>query len=47
VDGTGARVGSDVVIGSGARVASDAVVHDAAVVRRRAGSGGSEFGIAA
>ena len=45
--GTGARVGSDVVIGRGARVAPDAVVRDAAVVRRRAGSGRSEFGIAA
>src|SRR5665647_2188736 len=45
--GTGARVGSDVVIARGARVAPDAVVRDAAVVRRRAGSGRSEFGIAA
>jgi len=45
--GTGARVGSDVVIGRGARVAPDAVVRDAVVVRRRAGSGRSEFGIAA
>lgn len=45
--GTGARVGSDVVIGRGARVARDAVVRDAAVVRRRAGSGRSEFGTAA
>src|ERR1035437_5505040 len=41
-------VGADVVvIGGGARVAPDAVVRDAAVVRRRAGSGRSEFGIAA
>ena len=45
--GTGARVGSDVVIGRGARVAPDAVVPDAAVVRRRAGLGRPEFGIAA
>jgi UDP-3-O-[3-hydroxymyristoyl] glucosamine N-acyltransferase len=45
--GTGARVGSDVVIERGARVAPDAVVRDAAVVRRRAGSGRSELGIAA
>jgi len=45
--GTGARVGSDVVIERGARVAPDAVVRDAAVVRRRAGSGGSKLGIAA
>jgi hypothetical protein len=45
--GTGARVGSDVVIARGARVAPDAVVRDLAVVRRRAGSGGSEYGIAA
>jgi len=45
--GTGARVGSDVVIRRGARVAPDAVVRDAAVVRRRAGSRRSEFGIAA
>ena len=45
--GTGARVGSDVVIGRGARVGPDAVVRDAVVVRRRAGSGRSEFGIAA
>ncbi len=44
--GTGARVGSDVVIGRGARVAPDAV-RDAAVVRRRAGSGRAEFGTAA
>ena len=42
--GTGARVGSDVVIGRGGRVAPDAVVRDAAVVRRRAGSDRSEFG---
>ena len=45
--GTGARVGSDVVIGRGARVEPDAVVPDAAVVRRRAGSGHSELRIAA
>ena len=45
--GTGARVGSDVVIGRGARVAPDAVVRDAVVLRRRAGSGRSEFEIAA
>ena len=45
--GAGARVWSDVVIARGARVAPDAVVRDAAVVRRRAGSGRSEFGIAA
>jgi UDP-3-O-[3-hydroxymyristoyl] glucosamine N-acyltransferase len=45
--GTGARVGSDVVIKRGARVAPDALVPDAAVVRRRSGSGGPEFRIAA
>ena len=45
--GTGARVGSDVVIERGARVAPDSVVRDAAVVRRRSGSGGSKLGIAA
>jgi UDP-3-O-[3-hydroxymyristoyl] glucosamine N-acyltransferase len=45
--GTGARIGSDVVITAGARVAPDAVVRDAAVVRRRSGSGRSEFEIAA
>ena len=45
--GTGARVGSDVVIERGARVPPDAVVRDAAIVRRRIGSGGSEFAIAA
>ena len=45
--GTGARVGSDVIIRRGARVAPDTVVRDAAVVRRRAGSGRSEFEIAA
>ena len=45
--GTGARVGSDVVIERGARVTPDAVVPDAAVVRRRSGSGGSKLGIAA
>ena len=45
--GTGARVGSDVVIRRGARVSPDAVVRDAAVVRRRAGTGRSDFGIAA
>jgi UDP-3-O-[3-hydroxymyristoyl] glucosamine N-acyltransferase len=45
--GTGARVGCDVVIRPGARVEPDAVVRDAAVVRRRAGSGHSELGVAA
>ena len=45
--GTGARIGSGVVIARGARVSPDGVVRDAAVVRRRAGSGRSEFGIAA
>ena len=45
--GTGARVGADVVIGRGARVEPDAVIRDAAVVRRRGGSGRSEFRIAA
>src|ERR1035437_899394 len=45
--GTGARGGADAVIGRGARVAPAGVVRDAVVVRRRAGSGRSEFGIAA
>jgi len=45
--GAGARVGSDVLIGRGARVEPDAVIRDAAVVRRRAGSGRTDFGVAA
>ena len=45
--GAGARVGADVVIGRGGRVGPDAVVRDTAVVRRRAGSGHSEFRAAA
>jgi len=45
--GTGARVGSDVVIERRVRVAPDAIIPDAAVVRRRGGSGRTEVGIAA
>lgn len=45
--GTGARVGADVTVARGARVPPDAVVRDGAVVRRRTGSGRSEFDVAA